>query len=455
MNARVVVTLHGQAWAKRTGARLDVSTQDADRDSTDDADVLVIRSAAMPRWAAADQLLPVPQEYLEEHAPYAWSGLLPVYREKLLVWDHRPYALPLLGEAPLCFYRADLFSDRRHQEAFKKEHAGHELGSPATWEDFARIAEYFFQHREPGRMMPSLPPLPDDTEELDRLYYAVAACYARQAVRAGEPMPPPDEEMFSFHYDVRTGKSRIDQPGFVHALKMLQRLQPFRPPIVKGQAPRAPPEAFSDGQAVLCLADAAWIAVFRKKLPPDAIGVCRVPGGDCYFSYANGTQTAALNGNFMPYLGAGGWIGVVPRTAAYPEAAFALLAEISGRDTGKRIVFEPVWGGGGYRREHFDNPNAWYGFGLNAGQTVVLVETLRQTLIHPGLKNPLLRLRTPNQREHLEALVKEVRNALTTGSDPDKAMRAVAERWDRLDRAHEATQRLHNYRLSLSLERIK
>jgi multiple sugar transport system substrate-binding protein len=359
--------------------------------------------------------------------------------------------MPLLGDATLCFYRADLFRDPQHQRVFKQDHPGQELAAPNTWEDFTNQAEYFSQHREPGKVTPSLPSLPEGDDGLDQLYYTIAAGFARRAVREGEQLPTPDDQMFSFHYDPRTGKPRIDQPGFVHALKLLQRLQACRP----AKATRSPPEAFRGGQAVLCLADPSWIAEFRKRLGPDAIGVCRVPGAGYYFSHRTGERNVVRSGNYVPYLGAGGWLGVVPESAAHPEAAFALLADLSGRETGKRIVLEPAWGGAGYRREHFDNPNARYGFGLNAEQTVVLVEALRQTLIHPGLKNPLLRLRTPDERDHLEALVKEVRAALAHGSDPEKAMRAVAERWEMLDHAQDTKRRINDYRLSLSLEPIK
>jgi ABC-type glycerol-3-phosphate transport system substrate-binding protein len=448
---RAILARYGQPWAKHVGATMTVAT---DAQSAEDADIVLIRPAALPSWAAAGKLLAVPQEYLEERAAYSWSGLLPVFREKLLVWNHRPYGLPLLGDAPLCFYRADLFRDMQHMELFKKAHADQQLAPPATWADFANIAGYFFQHRDGKKVTPSLPPLPDDDEELDRLFYAAAAAYARQAVQEGQPKQPLDHELFSFHYDMRTGKQRIDQPGFVHTLKMLQRLQRFRPLVQPGKA-RSSPEAFRDGQAVLCLADASWIAEFRKKLPADAIGVCRVPGGDCYFGFADGRPTATPRGNFVPYLGAGGWLGVVPKKAAHPEAAFALLAELSSREIGRRIVFEPAWGGGGYRLEHFDNASAWYGFGLNAEQTPVLVEALRQTLIHPGLKNPLLRLRIPNERAHLAALIAEVRSALASGSDPAKAMQNVAKRWGKIDRETDAIRRLNDYRLSLSLEPIK
>ena len=41
----------------------------------------------------------------------------------------------------------------------------------------------------------------------------------------------PDETAaaYAFHYDTRDGRPRIDQPGFVAALQLMQRLQACRP----------------------------------------------------------------------------------------------------------------------------------------------------------------------------------------------------------------------------------
>src|SRR5262249_6793269 len=161
-----------------------------------------------------------------------------------------------LGDALVCFYREDLFQDAGHREAFREKY-GRELGPPSTWEQFADVAEYFHNRKRPGIDRPcvSLPPLPSESDELDTVFYSGAVRLARRAVREDEPKPPPAVEVFSFHYDLESGAVRIDTPGFVHALQLLQRLQGFRP----AQAIRDPPTAFEKGEAVLCLAGPSWI----------------------------------------------------------------------------------------------------------------------------------------------------------------------------------------------------
>src|SRR5262249_42566497 len=139
-----------------------------------DASAWILRPAEMPRWAAAGQLTPVPTETQAAGGGYGWARLLPQYREKLLRWAGQAYALPLLGDAPLCFYRADLFPDTANKKASGKK-SQRELGPPRVWEEMADIAEYFYSNRIPGKPAPSLPPLPDRVEELDYVFQAMAA----------------------------------------------------------------------------------------------------------------------------------------------------------------------------------------------------------------------------------------------------------------------------------------
>src|SRR5205807_460555 len=116
-------------------------------------DLWVLSPARMPHWANSGKLWPVPAAYVSrsqervseretQAADYAWENLLPLYRYKLCIWDQQAYALPLLGDALVCFYREDLFHDAGHREAFRKK-SGRDLAPPATWEQFTQIAEYF------------------------------------------------------------------------------------------------------------------------------------------------------------------------------------------------------------------------------------------------------------------------------------------------------------------------
>jgi multiple sugar transport system substrate-binding protein len=443
-----LVRKHASAWSGRAGGQVEVVRYDAENgpDKGPPADAWVLAPAAMPRGVAAGQLLPLPAEFTASNGPLEWSKLLPEYRDKLLLWDRIPYALPLLGESPLCFYRPDWFQVESNQAAFQKEF-GRKLAPPVTWEEFAEIAQFFNGRKDDGPGGPSLPPLPERDDDLDREFFAVAVPAARPALREDDPKPTPEVEAFSFHYDLQTLQPRVATPGFVHALGLLRRLQDYRPAGTAAE----PAQAFAKGQAVLCLADASWIERFQKGPGAGKFGICRLPGSGTVFPYNGGQPQTVAGGNFVPYLGAGGAVAVVPRSAEHPEAAFALLAELAGPTVSRSIVIEPRSGGGAFRRDHLEKVEGWYSFQLGQGQTLSLVETLRQTLLHAGIKNPVLRLRIPDERPHQRALLAEVRRALLEGADPAQALDAAAKRWQELDQARDAKQRKADYWRSLSL----
>jgi multiple sugar transport system substrate-binding protein len=449
-----LIKRYAPAWSNRTGARIEVVSAPADGDLTKvaQADIWVVGTAEMPRWAAAGLLNPLPPAIRAAGGEYAWQNLLPIYREKLLRWAGETYALPLVGDALLCFYRADLFADQSHKTAYHEQYH-RELAAPRTWDEFADIAEYFHSRRNPGQATPSLPPLPEDVNDLDTLLEAIAAPHSRREAFQNQEdgRPVSDEELFSYHYHLKTGDPRIEGPGFVAALQLLEKMQRFRP---KG-ASAEPEQAFADDRAVLCIAEASAIARFRKKLPPAATGVCTVPGSARWFRFSDGKEmTAPPDGNHIPYQGSHGLLLVVPRTAPHRDAAFDLCARLSDRDIGTQIVFEPRWAGGVYRQEHLKPGPNWFSFDLDASRTQNLREAIQQSLARPGLMNPVVRLRIPDQATHQSILVEEIRKALEKNADAKQALQEVAVRWKELDDKKDKKQRINEYRISLGLSAL-
>ena len=445
--ARAAVREHGRAWESASGGRLETILYDPVAATPPEADLWVLEAAQLPRWAAAGRLAPLPASVRDDPG-VAWGGLLPLYRERLLTWDGAAYALPLLGDAPLCFYRKDLFQDPRHQAAFARRYK-HKLEAPATWEAFADIGEYFYRQRG-VRPAPSLPPLPGSPRGLERLFYSVAAPFARRALdEVGEDKAAAADQ-FAFSFDPETGRPRIDTPGFVHALGLLRRLQGCRP---AGSAAE-PWQAFRKGDAVLCLGECGLLARFQEKGSPvwDRVGVCPVPGSSAYFDSATGKEVK-LEGdrvNRVPYRGAGALLLAVPRTSGHTEAAFALLAQLGGRSVSDQVVLEPRWGGGIVRQPQLDR-DYWDSFRLDADEARELKRSLRRTF-QPGIRNPVVCLRVPEELAFVKVLTEEVRRSLESAKaeEPAQALKRVARRWQELIQPRTAAH-LRDYRLSLGL----
>jgi multiple sugar transport system substrate-binding protein len=435
--------------AFEANTQLGVSVQVREPGSVPDpkADLWVVEPAVMPSLAASGAIQPVPDHYTAAGADYDWKDLLRLYRLKLLVWGgpKDAFALPLADEAMLCYFRSDLLADESNRKTFQAKF-GRPLSAPATWQDVQRIAEFFHNKPRPGisSPCPSLPPLPRDDDGLDRMYYLAAAPFVRQAVREDRMSTASPRKLFSFHYDLDTGKPLLHTDGFVAALECLLHLQSFR---AKGDDPEAP---FAKGEAVLCLAPASAIERFQKSTAVrNKFGIAAPPGSDTVYGIDMGRSPLTSVVNEVPYLGAKGSLMVVPKSTASGEDAFRLAAFLSSPKVSRDVATEPAWGSGIYREEH--RKLAWGSFGLPPAQTLKLNQILIDTYIHAQVSNPLVRLRIPDQATHRSALLKEIRAALFNGKKPLDAMNAADAAWRVLDDKMTPAARIETYRLSISL----
>jgi ABC-type glycerol-3-phosphate transport system substrate-binding protein len=463
--AERLVTERSRAWLDHTRAQA-VQTVRYDPmqgpGSVEGADGWVIPAWTLPHEVDAGRLRPVPESYLQRDAPYKWANLLQLYRDTLLTWgwdrdlrQRLPYALPLRGEGQVCVYRSDWLKDPAHQETFEKKYK-RRLTPPVTWLDVKQQAEYFAG--KDGGLTPSLPPLPADDAGLEQRFFSIAAGFVRRAVPEHQSLPLEQlEDALAFQHNPHDGKPRLTEQGFVHTLKLMKDLEPFR-----ARGPKEGPlETFFQGRAVVCLTDAAGIARLQKDRDSkvrDRFGICPIPGGDCWFE--GESKQTATNGNRVPYLGADAWLAVVPQSSEQPDATFALLAEMSNLANSTEVVLDRRWGGGAIRTEQLEEHGRWDGFDLDQARTTELKEALRQTLLYRGLKNPALALRLPDAVveqngkrtfPYRDAVVRTVRAAVFEGKDAKEALDTAAATWEELRKKRGAEQHLADVRLSLGL----
>ncbi|MFO0879236.1 MAG: hypothetical protein U0840_17970 [Gemmataceae bacterium] len=443
-----LIRTHGQAWVSRQQASLEIVPVKSGLQDDENLDLRILRPAAMPRLAAADRLTTLPDKLAERGDGFDWNGLLSIYREQLLVWDKKTVALPLAGESAVCLYRTDLFSSPEHQTGYsawlQKRGLKGTLAPPATWVELAQQAEYFRERSN----TPSLSALPADPYDLDRLFYQAAAPYVRRAVRQDEGQGPDHlAEVFAFHYDLKTGAPRIATPGFVAALELLQRLQACRPTGTSAH----PEEALLAGKAVLAVADSSWIlAVQQRPELADKLGFVSLPGSSTYFTPDGQPRQMREGVNRIPYLGGMGWLGVVPRSAKYPDASWSFLAELAGSVRSTQIAAEPSHGGGPTRMEHLLR-DRWDAYGLHATAALSLKDILGRHVLQHGLKNPVMVLRIPDEASHRAAMHTALHSVLADKKDPAKALTEAAKAWSALDEARGKERHLREYRLSLGL----
>ncbi len=139
----------------------------------DDADIGVIEVQELGKWADLGELQQIPVELRAPDHPFQWTGLLPAYREQLILWGGQARAIPLAGDGYVIVYRTDRLKEPRFMNDFNAQFARNPT-APTTWEEFAAIAGIFSSID--GK--PSVPALTNT--ELASLFFRIAACYDRK-----------------------------------------------------------------------------------------------------------------------------------------------------------------------------------------------------------------------------------------------------------------------------------
>lgn len=390
-----------------------------------DADVAVVRPSELGRLAAAGRAAPLPGEYKAAGHPLQWPRVLPAYRVVLGGWAGDTVALPLAGDSLLVAYRDDRFDDPKHKTGFQARF-GRGLQPPATWDDLLDAADYFTA--ADGK--PALPGVPADPGRLLAEFHAAAACFDRRALVDAD-LKGKEPPAGGFHFDPATGKPRLDAPGFRAAADWLAKAAPLRSPEAD------PAAALTAGTAAVALVTLADLG--RLPRGPDGVADRRVrvlppPGSRTYFGDKGSPQRAGGRaGNYVPFLGAGGWVGVVDPARPHAARAWELLAELAGPAATAARLSDPALGAGPVRADA-GGGGAWARYAFDKDRNAELAAAVRQFLA-VEVVNPAVTLRTPDAADKLAALADAVRQAAAGKLTGEAAMKQAAEAWAKQDAA--------------------
>lgn len=426
---------HSARWVFEHQATLEWTDQ-ADR-----ADLIVFPVAELV--ARADQLLPVPEAWQQRGGRYDWNGLLPLYRERFARVETTARAVPLTGEAPVALFRRDLYADAALQTAYSRWRAASKrpempLRPPLTWREWTDQALFFAEHFK----KPSLTPLPDTPEGRERLFHFLAACHARRAIREDEPEGADHKaEVFYFHYRPDRHEPRLATPGFVYALELLREMQPAR---------STDPTSLSRGEVALAIVEAGQLTdLQRQAATRDRYGVFALPGADRFWNSAD-KQFTPEGQNRVPYHGGAGWLIGVARSCSCADAAWDLVAELTGPRRSAEIASDPRWGAGPTRLDQLIR-DRWDSLGLDSVTAQTLKDLLGRHLLQHGLKNPVNILRLPDRPARLAALDDALLAAVQGKQTPQVALEKAAAAWKKLDEALGKDKAAQIYRRSLGL----
>jgi ABC-type glycerol-3-phosphate transport system substrate-binding protein len=414
--AKLLVERQGTEWARNNGVTLVVNVRHVDDAVSNDTDIVVFNPAEMGRLVDAQTLAPLPDSVT---SGASWTFLSRPYQTKLLGWGAATYALPLIGDATVLIYRADLFAAAKRKP-------------PANLAAFLELAKQFADERG----QPSLPPLGSD-DALDREFFSAAAAWAVPPLTDADLKnrsvnDPAVIKMYGFHFDVDTGKPRLTDPGFVHALEWLSKCQSYR--ATGGTLV----EAFKNDRAVFGLGSLGDVAALRPDEHPKRYAVATIP--------------AAENGDFVPYIGPGGHIAAVCKSSKQPDAALALLLYLSDLSSGLEVVHSPEYGAAPYRAAQLtERADGWLNWGFDRAGTDALRNALAK-VTDPRVINAPIRLRIRDEAKYRKILLDGIRHAIDKKSDVAATLQAIADQWEKLD-PRPLPEKRDEYWRSLNLKR--
>ncbi|MCZ2340296.1 MAG: hypothetical protein LC104_00695 [Bacteroidales bacterium] len=410
------------AWAGTTGATVHIVEKPVA--DVPDADGAIVKSAQFGTLAAHGKLAGLPMA-IRSGSRIPWDKLLDSYRKDLAGWGGVELGLPLAGDGYLLVYRADILAEPQHQQALKRQSPQTQI-PPRSWEDVAEIAAYFSEVR--GK--PSLPAWVDD-DHLAARFYQIAACYEREAAnrsQAGASGPAVNIRSLEFLFDLQTGAPRLTRPGFVAALEWLTRSTAFRPTTAGD-----PVESLTRGSSVLAVLTLAELA----RLPHTATGVVApqfaiapLPGTESTFGADGQKVFGSGKVNAVPYLGAGGQIGVVFQSGKNQAAVWNLLAATAGLASSLAMLSEPRFGVGPFRNEHVYEDRCWLAYNFDPARTRKLTEAL-QRYVNLEISNPTFPLRIPDAELYQADLIAELRAAVTKQRSPVEALQRANAVWEK------------------------
>ncbi len=419
-----------RVWAARTGATVHCKREAMT--ASDDSDIGVIPVGGLGEWADPGLLAPLPTGRNDIRAndhPFQWSGLLAPYREQLVEWGGQAQAVPLAGDGFVIVYRADRVTEKTTAADFRNL-TGRALSVPTTWEDFAVVASFFAVRDK----KPSLPPLPADPDRLFDLFCRVAACFDRRALNDLElTKRGGDVDVLAFHHSVKTGKPRLNSPGFEEAAKWLAGLHQNKCLPPPG-TPDDPIAALVEDRAVLAVVSLDQLARLPREngvVSAKTYGLAALPG--TWSVYDGGVKITASTPNYIPYF-AGGRLGVVRTRSQHPDAAFNLLTELGGPARSSELVSSPGLGAGPFRAAHLDREQLllWLGYGFDEERSRILQALMRQ-FVGQTVKNPTFGLRGPDRIALTPVAAEAVRKIGTGVVKPADGLKQAVDAWEALD----------------------
>lgn len=436
--AEAIDRLRGE-WHASTGADLEVAVVNGEEllgEEPPQADAIIYPAYDLGVLAEREWLRPLPDKVLSGEE-LAWAEIFEADKTFDANWGSVTYGFPFGSPTLVCFYRKDLL-DKLNREP------------PATWSEYQELAALLADRGKLGDAAPAadagwsgtIEPLAEGWAGLTLL--ARAAAYAKH------------RNHFSTLFDMESMDPLIAGAPFVRALEELVAAKPFILDDALDASPQQVHEAFIGGRCGMALtwSSAAFAGDDNASHTSPSgdeldVGCVELPGSPQAFNPKAEQWDARREGESprVPLVGIAGRLGSVTVTSEHPEAAFQLLAWLSGAEWSKRVA---TASGATtlFRRSQVDSSGEWVDSRLGAAGALAYAETVERSLSSADVfAGP----RIDGRGRYLAALDQAVRDAVTGKISSEKALENAADEWRKITADLGLDQQRMAYRRSLGL----
>lgn len=324
------------------------------------------------------------------------------YKDIYCTWNGTQVSIPFDGDQFNLFYNTMAFEDADNKAEFKAAY-GYDLAPPATWEQYADMAEFFNGRDWDKDGQPEY----GTSEAWLSGGYAYWWWMAKFASYGGMYF---DKDM----------NPLINSQNGKDALAITMRIAGAVPPGTTSAGYTECEAAFVNGDAPMCI---CWNSVGKTAMNPDAskivgnVGIALVPG-------------AEINGQLVqrPTLPTG-WSAGIPKYIAdeKKELALKVIEKFSDPEIAlDAALYHPACVDA-WRTSTFESDlwNDLYTDRGDAGFGGEMITVMKETI-----EKGLVDLQIPGTDEYVQALDKEISAAITGQKAPEKALDDAAAEWN-------------------------
>lgn len=393
------------------------------------ADVVIYPSGLLGELAEREWVLPLDGEALADSG-FDRSDLFDLTRLREIAWGDKIMAVPFGSPQFTVFYRKDIFTSLQ-------------LQPPATWQEYAELAERLAERAAIGDFAPG-----DDDPWYGTLEpagegWAGSLLLARSIAYARHP------NQYSTLFNFNTMRPLIAGPPFVRGLEELVAASKHGKP---GLSPTEVRREFLAGHAAMALtwpSRAADVSAETSSERRDWIGVAELPGSREVFKVRGGTWEA-LSGDESgraTLLGVAGRMGSIAKGCRNKTQALAMLLLLSGKELSSEVSAASQHTTL-FRNNDLERAANWVDRDLDGEPAHAYAEAVQAAQSRAAWVSCV---RVPGRREYVATLDEAVGKALAGEASPEDALTEVATRWSEITEKLGVEKQLDAYVRSLGL----